>query len=164
MPAKTAPPPALALRSLFCTALLPACGAHSSVPPTSAEVELAAPFAPPPSALVVATAEDEPRPARMARGGAVSHEPCVAAARLRSIHSETSLHLDFVNRTAGAVSLHWIDFNGKLVHYIDIEAGETHHQQTYVTHPWIALDRDEQCRGVFVPNGPGVHTVLIGAR
>lgn len=154
------------LVGLLTLALQAACGPASSAPREPAEVQLATPVASRAEhapRLLVAVAPDEPSEWVTERSRAVSEVPCDAARRSSSIHSATSLHLDFVNRTAGTISLHWIDFSGRLVHYADIPSGETHPQQTYVTHPWIALDRDGRCRGVFVPNGPGTHTVVIGA-
>lgn len=163
---KTSPSLRFTLVGLLSLSLQPACGSASSAPREPAEVQLATPVASRAEhapTLLVAVAPDEPSESEAERGRAVSMVPCDAASRSSSIHSATSLHLDFVNRTAGTISLHWIDFSGRLVHYADIRSGETHPQQTYVTHPWIALDRDGRCRGVFVPNGPGTHTVVIGA-
>ena len=70
--------------------------------------------------------------------------------------------VDFVNRTSGWIDTYWISFDGRFIHYAELPPGDRYRQQTYVTHPWIALDRDRQCRGVFVPREAGIHEVEIG--
>lgn len=87
--------------------------------------------------------------------------PCAEESRLRSLVSETSLHVDFSNTTDDDVSLYWLDFHGSRVHYNDLAPGESYRQQTYVTHPWVAVDPHKRCVGLFVPNAGGIHAVTI---
>ncbi len=100
----------------------------------------------------------------MEASSGVTREPCSSESRLRSLTSDTSLSLDFQNGSPGPVTIHWLDFNGRRVHYADLEVGQSYRQQTYVTHPWIALDADGGCRGVFLPRAAGEHAVVIRAR
>ncbi len=86
------------------------------------------------------------------------------ADRLHAVTSDTSLYLDFQNDTDGTLSIDWIDFVGHRVHYADLAAGESYRQQTFVTHPWIVIDGDDQCRGVFIPHAAGIHGVVIPPR
>jgi hypothetical protein len=153
------------LRRLPCALLLAACGSSSSAAREPTEVELATPIASGEAQarpLLVAASPDEPNQARQARGRAVTEEPCDSAGTLRSIHSDTPMHIDFVNRTSGWIDTYWISFDGRFIHYAELRPGDRYRQQTYVTHPWIALDRHERCFGVFVPHEAGVHVVEIG--
>lgn len=158
---------ALAPSSLLCAGLLSACSTPPNAGPTTTEVALAPAIVPAPAnqptsrALIVAATEDASAPRDTAARG-VTREPCASAGTLRSIHSDTPMHIDFVNHTSGWLDTYWISFDGRFVHYAELPPGERYRQQTYVTHPWIALDRDRQCRGVFVPHEAGVHVVEIG--
>jgi hypothetical protein len=142
-----------------------ACGA---APPVAPPIDVARPVAvaserPP---LQVAgdgdPGHDDDERARIQ--GAVMQARCADERRLRSHESNTSLHIDYQNDRPRKVSLYWLDFDGRRVHYADLEPGQGYRQQTYVTHPWVAVDGDGRCRAVFVPQGGGEHAVVIGGR
>ena len=93
--------------------------------------------------------------------GPVLELTCAREPELRSLASDESLHLVFHNTTQTPLTLAWLDFNGRKVPYATLPPGESHRQQTYVTHPWLALDADGQCVRAYLPRVPGQYTVRI---
>ena len=93
--------------------------------------------------------------------GPVLELTCAREPDLRSLSSEESLHIVFHNTTQTPLTLTWLDFNGRRVSYATLPPGESYRQQTYVTHPWLALDADGHCVAAFLPRVPGEYTVRI---
>ncbi|XP_071099285.1 von Hippel-Lindau disease tumor suppressor-like [Haliotis cracherodii] len=61
--------------------------------------------------------------------------------KVKSIHSDTGVYVNFVNKTQRRVDLFWIDFQGRLVRYKQgLKPDKKHAIYTYETHPWIARD------------------------
>jgi hypothetical protein len=60
---------------------------------------------------------------------------CEAEGNLRSLSSQISTNIRFVNRTPFRVKVYWIDFAGKRQHYFDLEPHQMYDQQTFVSHP-----------------------------
>ncbi len=60
------------------------------------------------------------------------------------------------NKTDATIKLYWLDFTGKRVEYSKggIKAGGSHNQATYVTHPWLIANQNEECLGIYVPDSP----------
>lgn len=67
------------------------------------------------------------------------------------------------NKTDATVKLYWLDFNGKRVEYSrgGIKAGGSHSQSTYVTHPWVITNANEECLGIYVPEDAGTATLNV---
>ncbi|GGC63909.1 VHL beta domain-containing protein [Undibacterium terreum] len=55
----------------------------------------------------------------------------------------------FINHLPAVVSIDWLDFDGKPVHYADIKPGEQFFQSTYVGHVW-KVSAAGQVQGTFV--------------
>jgi hypothetical protein len=68
---------------------------------------------------------------------------------LRSRKSNISTEITFINDTGGSVRLYWINFEGERQLYAQIPPGQRVHQPTFVTQPWIVVDTEEQCLGVY---------------
>jgi hypothetical protein len=96
--------------------------------------------------------------------GDVAQEPCASAGRWRSEDNGIPLFLDFQNDTPRTLSMFWLDFDGRRVHYADLPPGQGYRQQTFATHPWMAVDGDGQCRALLVPLAAGHHAVVLRAR
>jgi hypothetical protein len=145
---------ALVLLSAGCAA------AADATQPVAASVTLPAPASAPSrvttTPLVVTGSQIDREPL-----GPVLELTCVREPDLRSLSSEESLHLDFQNTTQSRLTLHWLDFNGRRVPYVTLEPGQSHRQQTYVTHPWLAVDTDGSCLRAYLPRASGEYTVRI---
>ena len=87
---------------------------------------------------------------------------CLVENNLRSLNSNSSTYIRFINRTNSLIKVYWIDFTGKRQHYFDLAPNQTQDQQTYVTHPWLIAESgsNQPCINIFFPNKqPG--TVII---
>ena len=63
--------------------------------------------------------------------------PLSQATTLKSENSDNATNIRFTNGTCGTIGLYWLDFGGNRVHYGDIPPGQTHVQNTFLTHPWV---------------------------
>lgn len=57
------------------------------------------------------------------------------------------------NKTDATIKLYWLNTLGKRVEYSrgGIKAGASHPQATYITHPWVITNANEECLGIYVP-------------
>lgn len=82
---------------------------------------------------------------------AMAQSNCPEEQGLRSINSELPSAITFVNGTRDDVQVFWIDFQGAKQQYGWIAPGQSHMQQTYVSHPWAVYNRHGECLGVYFP-------------
>jgi len=68
---------------------------------------------------------------------------------LRSRSSNISTEITFINDTGRSVRLYWINFEGERQLYAQIPPGQRVQQPTFAKHPWIVVDADEHCLGVY---------------
>ncbi|BCY08370.1 hypothetical protein [Actinoplanes sp. L3-i22] len=62
----------------------------------------------------------------------------------------------FVNTTAGPVSVWWLDYDHKRVHYQDLQPGQEYLQPTYTGHVWVVTTADGTATALFeATSGPG---------
>jgi VHL beta domain len=80
-------------------------------------------------------------------------QSCRIEPRLRSLNSQVSTNVRFVNRSNLPVKVYWVDFDGKRQHYFDLAPEEARWQQTYVTHPWVITESgpNQPCLSIFMP-------------
>jgi von Hippel-Lindau disease tumor supressor len=78
-------------------------------------------------------------------------QPCKGEKGLRSKNSNVSTEVRFKNTTRDVWDIYWLDFKGKRIFYNSLKPGEAYTQQTYVTHPWVAVSLKGGCRGPFQP-------------
>lgn len=78
---------------------------------------------------------------------------CSAEENWRSLSSEISTNIGFINRKTFRVKVYWIDFTGKRQHYFDLEPNEVRNQQTFVGHPWLITEAgpNPPCINIFFP-------------
>ncbi len=69
--------------------------------------------------------------------------------------------IEFVNKTAGAVKIYWLDYAGKRIYYETLAAGSGYVQQTWKTHPWVVLDASGRCIGYVI--APSARYVITGS-
>ena len=55
---------------------------------------------------------------------------------LRSESGSTETTIKFINKTDQKIKVNWVDYNGNEISYATLNPGDSHDQQTYVTHPW----------------------------
>jgi hypothetical protein len=52
------------------------------------------------------------------------------------------------------VRIYWLDYEGDLVLYNDLDAGESYLQGTWLTHPWVAINDEGNCTSYFIVDEP----------
>ncbi|WP_093554872.1 VHL beta domain-containing protein [Pseudoduganella namucuonensis] len=68
---------------------------------------------------------------------------------VKSISSETTAQITFVNKSGQDVKIYWLDFSGRRVLYMILEADKSYSQQTYLTHPWLVTDGRDNVWNIF---------------
>ena len=59
----------------------------------------------------------------------------------------------FVNKTKQVRKVYWLDFHGDRHRFMELKPGEKGDQQTYLGHPWLVTDADDNALGVYYPDG-----------
>lgn len=65
---------------------------------------------------------------------------------LRSIDNEHRSFVKFINKTLHSVVLYWIDYQGQAVSYGVLSPDDCLDINTFVTHPWIFVDKETRDR------------------
>ena len=58
------------------------------------------------------------------------------------------------NLSSEHVRIYWLDYEGDLVLYNDLDAGESYLQGTWLTHPWVAINDEGNCTSYFIVDEP----------
>lgn len=73
--------------------------------------------------------------------------------------------VEFINHTGRTINLKWLDYDGKAVIFATLERNNCLEVNTYVTHPWIALDEQTNetmllnFRKTYFPDEPVIRRV-----
>ncbi|HEY1722363.1 MAG TPA: hypothetical protein VGG27_14065 [Magnetospirillaceae bacterium] len=71
--------------------------------------------------------------------------------KLQSYVGNISTAVNFVNRSTRLIKAFWINYQGQRVFYFDVPPGQSHRQQTFVTHPWVITDEADNCQSIYLP-------------
>jgi hypothetical protein len=88
---------------------------------------------------------------------------CDLVQELQSKDGTIPTEIVFFNSTVYPVQIYWIDYHGKLIKYGDLESLHYLVQPTYLTHPWVIMDRFGGCLSVHLP-AKGGSAVTINPR
>lgn len=67
----------------------------------------------------------------------------------------------FQNKTNADISVYWLDAQGKRQLYKKLSAGQSHTQQTFVTHPWLIANAQDKCVGIYTPESASNSTLDV---
>ncbi|BFZ15982.1 hypothetical protein BsWGS_19021 [Bradybaena similaris] len=71
--------------------------------------------------------------------------PSSYAGDFKSVHADWPAYLTFINRTNIPVDIAWLDYRGQILRYHkEVGPGISRHQNTFVTHPWVAWSSHSQ--------------------
>ena len=121
------------------------------------------PLKPPPGGFPVDNAKppQEPLPPPGPTPGELAEtRSCDEEGTIRPIEGVTRMSLTFANQTDGEVRVQWLDYSGNRVHYNTLAVAESYTQPTFLTHPWIALDADGNCLGLWLPESDGLWAII----
>lgn len=78
---------------------------------------------------------------------------CPAVGSVRSQNSNAAVKVMFVNEMDVPLNIMWVDFDGQWKKYHTLAPHSNVSQQTFGTHPWVAVDARGDCHGgVMMPN------------
>jgi hypothetical protein len=96
-----------------------------------------------------------PRPAAAANTG------CPAPGSVRSDNSAQGATLEFQNLSGRKVTIYWLDFQGQRKFYKELQPNQNYTQNTFATHPWVAVDPQNRCVGGVFRANSGLNTFQI---
>jgi hypothetical protein len=70
---------------------------------------------------------------------------------VRSLNSAVAAKITFVNKSGQPIKVYWIDFNGNRKLYQTLENNRFYEQQTFMTHPWLVTDKDDNAWDTYYP-------------
>jgi len=73
-------------------------------------------------------------------------------AATRSVTAKFSTSIRFINPGSVAVKIYWLNYEGERVFYNLLQPGEEYIQQTYLTHPWLITDVNDNALYIFFPD------------
>ena len=79
-------------------------------------------------------------------GSAVVNPNCHVT-QAQSIDGTTPSQITFVNESGTEVDIYWLDYEGDRIHYATLPDGAGYSQPTWLTHPWVAVDKAGNCLG-----------------
>ena len=106
-------------------------------------------------------AESPPLGAVERFGYRVDPASCDAFDDMRSLDGDTPVEARFVNGTDDVLTVGWISYEGALEVYGQVEPGEAYESSSFATHPWMFLDRNNECVGIVTVEA-GVEEYVIG--
>ncbi|MGV3524718.1 MAG: hypothetical protein ACO1RX_10850 [Candidatus Sericytochromatia bacterium] len=148
------------VNALLLSSLLSACTADNisvSTQPTPS-ASSSAPASGNVTASPSPSAEPTPsaNPSEIATLVGMSATNCDQEADLKSERVPNTAEVSFKNSSSGTINIYWLDFEGKRVSYKKgLAAGETFNQGTFVTHPWVITNDQDQCLGIYTPTESG---------
>ncbi len=83
---------------------------------------------------------------------------------VKSLASTTEAQITFINKSGQRVKVYWLDFDGQRVLYKVLQASESYDQQTFLTHPWLVTDANDNAWHIFYPSAtPRAVTIVSPA-
>ncbi len=71
---------------------------------------------------------------------------------IRSINSDVETTIQFVNESEQTIKVYWLNFEGKREGGTILKPGECHEGTTYLTHPFLIADQDDNAWYVYFPD------------
>lgn len=102
-----------------------------------------------------------PNPLDVASVSGLKGSLCSEESSLRS-GSGSATKINFTNQASGPVNIYWLNQQGQRVAYKKgLAAGASYTQSTYVTHPWVITNAQDQCLGIYTPETTGTVTLTV---
>jgi hypothetical protein len=73
-------------------------------------------------------------------------------AGITSINSDVETKITFVNNASETIKVYWLSFEGKRVLYHTLKPGEAAEQVTFLTHPWLITDENDNAWQLYYPD------------
>jgi hypothetical protein len=83
---------------------------------------------------------------------AAAYRQCPAEAYVKSQNSGYATTMAFANSSTHASMIYWLDYSGARVLYSTLEPKMTFKITTYLNHPWVVTDAEDNCVAVYFPD------------
>jgi von Hippel-Lindau disease tumor supressor len=60
--------------------------------------------------------------------------------------------INFLNKGQQPIRVYWLNYKGKRVLYKELNSGENIEIQTFLTHPWLITDGNDNAKDIFFPD------------
>jgi von Hippel-Lindau disease tumor supressor len=60
--------------------------------------------------------------------------------------------INFLNKGQQPIRVYWLNYKGKRVLYKELNSGENIEIQTFLTHPWLITDSNDNAKDIFFPD------------
>lgn len=101
------------------------------------------------------------RASSLATGSNLDMMSCASESELKSHRGQKTVVL-FNNQSNCVVKTYWLDYHGRRKLYKTLSSSQQWEQRTYVTHPWVIADENDQCLGIFLPKATKSEVVISG--
>ena len=71
---------------------------------------------------------------------------------IKSVDGEVEAKIEFENKSGKTVKVYWLDYEGNRQLYQTLKDGESHEQETFLTHPWLITDEDDNAWYLYFPD------------
>jgi len=82
-------------------------------------------------------------------GGSAEAAACKQGAKSKK--SNVPVKVKFVNKSGEYRGVFWLDYNGQMVSYANLNPGESYTIDTFVSHPWVFTDGPGNCIEMYFP-------------
>jgi hypothetical protein len=90
------------------------------------------------------------------------HSSCLSEPDRVSVEGQVEAELTVVNNTDATFQLYWLDYDGERVFYQEAPPHSSQVQATWLTHPWILTNPQEECYLLIVMTSIA-QTMTIGS-
>ena len=73
-------------------------------------------------------------------------------AGITSINSDVETKITFINQAPETIRIYWLNFEGERVLYHTLKPGESAEQITFLTHPWLITDENDNAWQLYYPD------------
>lgn len=71
---------------------------------------------------------------------------------IKSIESNYKTRIEFKNNTDQTIKIYWIDYDGNRKIYASLKENEKFNQNTFLTHPWLITDKENNALNIYYPD------------
>ena len=72
---------------------------------------------------------------------------------IKSENGDVEAKIKFDNKSGKTTKVYWLDYDGNRKLYQTLKDGESYEQGTFLTHPWLITDDDDNAWYVYFPDG-----------
>ncbi|MBV9123144.1 MAG: hypothetical protein JO112_07295 [Planctomycetes bacterium] len=71
---------------------------------------------------------------------------------IKSVSGDVEAAIEFVNKSGKTVKVYWLDYDGDRQLYQTLKDGESYGAKTFLTHPWVITDENDDAWYVYFPD------------